>query len=82
MDGAPTPPPPGAETPISGSAGDEEPQHHFGATSGIRIAKMKGKGSEEGQSNNLEKVLWMNLDPVGFLCKLWDCPESRVLLFY
>lgn len=48
MAGAPTPPPPGAETPISGSAGDEEPQHHFGATSGIRIAKLKGKGSEVG----------------------------------
>lgn len=46
--GAPTPPPPGAETPISGSAGDEEPQHHFGATSGIKIAKLNGKGSEGG----------------------------------
>lgn len=46
--GALTPLPPGAETPISGSAGDEEPQHHFGATSGIRIAKMQGKRSESG----------------------------------
>lgn len=54
----PTPPPPGAETPISGSAGDEEPQHHFGATSGIRIAKSEGKRiGEGGESNNLREVL-------------------------
>lgn len=44
--GALTPLPPGAETPISGSAGDVEPQHHLGATSGIRNAIMKGKRVE------------------------------------
>lgn len=56
--GAPTPPPPGAETPISGSAGDEEPQHHLGATSGIRNAKIEGKMiEEEGRRGFLKSVV-------------------------
>lgn len=54
--GAPTPPPAGAETPISGSAGDEEPQQHFGATSGIRISKNeKKKDPKRCQRKNADK---------------------------
>lgn len=41
--GVPLPPPAAADTPISGSAADEEPQHHCGATSGSRRAIFTGK---------------------------------------
>lgn len=78
MAGAPAPPPTptGAETPISGSAGDEEPQHHFGATSGIRGAKEKEKGKKKtgeetdrkgGQAVRECEELEMELAPGFFL---------------
>lgn len=68
-----TPLPPGAETPISGSAGDEEPQHHLGATSRghvtmAKMHKLNGGGRAGGGSRTTlgkdTKVLRMKVYPV------------------